>query len=686
MGPDRYWLGLLILGTFSAFFVLAANWGSREAGESGEHGSWRMTQIAGVLLPFAFGLYFSANADLGPHLYPLAILMAVLCAAAGWLGRAQQFEMLPVGVSAGAVGVVLVWMVSTGLTTALVWEGVAVCVGLAVLFHAFVEWHLRDPEGQNERIASRPAFITAFGFLWLLAVRPVPESGLSVWPWMLGWFALGALLARQSKLPGKGSLQIAAAVGVALGFSLFLVFDRRGPEFPPLELFLGLAILACASFQVLSLRRSHELARRQADIAAATAPMMLLLAHVVVAIGQRMPAWLFFTATLVLALLVIQAATRLLSGKLYFGALALVSFSHFVWSTVAWSWSDTTTAATALGLQLVAVVLFTFWPFLAGTKFLSDRWTIYAAALAGPAWFFGMREVYERLFGDATIGILPVALGALSLAAVQRARKMAGASDTVMRALVWFAAVALSFVALAIPLQLDKEWITIGWALQGLAILALWKRLDHPGLKYFALALLATASVRLVLNGEVLVYHVRSGLPVINWLLYTYLVPAAALLGSAYLLRDLEIPRQRAWESALYGREKPVGAIGCGLAAILVVFVWINLTIFDFFSTGDQILVSFDRMAARDLTLSLAWAVYALILLGIGFKRDTGGLRWVSLAFLLLTIGKVFLHDLGELEDLYRVASLVGLALSLILVSLTYQRFVFRKGSSEEKQ
>jgi uncharacterized membrane protein len=52
----------------------------------------------------------------------------------------------------------------------------------------------------------------------------------------------------------------------------------------------------------------------------------------------------------------------------------------------------------------------------------------------------------------------------------------------------------------------------------------------------------------------------------------------------------------------------------------------------------------------------------------------------------VLTIGKVFLHDLGELEDLYRVASLVGLALSLILVSLAYQRFVFRKGSSEGKR
>ena len=45
----------------------------------------------------------------------------------------------------------------------------------------------------------------------------------------------------------------------------------------------------------------------------------------------------------------------------------------------------------------------------------------------------------------------------------------------------------------------------------------------------------------------------------------------------------------------------------------------------------------------------------------------------------MLTIGKVFLYDLGQLTDLYRVASFVGLALSLLLVSLLYQKFVFRK-------
>lgn len=280
--------------------------------------------------------------------------------------------------------------------------------------------------------------------------------------------------------------------------------------------------------------------------------------------------------------------------------------------------------------------------------------------------------------------MLPVVLGALSLAAVQLARRSAAAAET-LRPLVWFSAVALSFLALAIPLQLDKEWITIGWAVQGFAILLLWKRLDHPGLKYFALALLAAVSVRLLLNPEVILYHGRSGMPVVNWLAYTYLVPAAALLLAARLLETLEVSRAHAWEQAWYRRRTPIGAILCGVAAVLVVFAWINLTIFDFYSQGQNVVVSFDRMAARDLTLSLAWAVYALILLGIGMKRDSGGLRWVSLAFLMLTIGKVFLHDLGELEDLYRVASLVGLALSLILVSMAYQRFVFRKVPPQEQ-
>jgi uncharacterized membrane protein len=49
----------------------------------------------------------------------------------------------------------------------------------------------------------------------------------------------------------------------------------------------------------------------------------------------------------------------------------------------------------------------------------------------------------------------------------------------------------------------------------------------------------------------------------------------------------------------------------------------------------------------------------------------------------MVTIAKIFLYDLGELRDLYRVGALLGLAISLIAVSLMYQRFVFRRSAEE---
>ncbi|MCH2105971.1 MAG: DUF2339 domain-containing protein, partial [Planctomycetes bacterium] len=59
-------------------------------------------------------------------------------------------------------------------------------------------------------------------------------------------------------------------------------------------------------------------------------------------------------------------------------------------------------------------------------------------------------------------------------------------------------------------------------------------------------------------------------------------------------------------------------------------------------------------------------------------------LRWASLAFLFATIVKVFLFDLGNLEGLQRVGSFLGLAVCLIVVSLFYSRFVFKKTEDAE--
>ena len=46
-----------------------------------------------------------------------------------------------------------------------------------------------------------------------------------------------------------------------------------------------------------------------------------------------------------------------------------------------------------------------------------------------------------------------------------------------------------------------------------------------------------------------------------------------------------------------------------------------------------------------------------------------------SIALLLVTVLKCFLHDLARLGGLYLVASFVGLAICLALVALALQRF-----------
>jgi uncharacterized membrane protein len=173
--------------------------------------------------------------------------------------------------------------------------------------------------------------------------------------------------------------------------------------------------------------------------------------------------------------------------------------------------------------------------------------------------------------------------------------------------------------------------------------------------------------------------YARSAWPLVGWIAYGSLLPAALMIGAAAVFGRDEVARLTAWERAhAYARELPLAAITCGVAGLVALFVWINLGVYEHFGTGPVVEILFERHPTRDLTTSIAWILYALALLGLGMLRARVELRWASLGFLILSLAKVFLHDLGELEGLYRVGSLTGLALSLLLVSALYQRFVFR--------
>ncbi len=677
MDAEQQILGLVIVAVFAVLFALGAVRGRRGA-EPHEELGWRISGVAGVLVPFALGLYFAGRSDLGAHLWGVAALLLLLSLAAAWTARELDRPGVAVAAAAADVAVVLVWCGRTRFSDALAWEAAAIAGALTLAFLLMLEWERRRAGPAAGEGLGRPAVVAAVGFLLLLVGVPLGAVE-SLWPWLAGWAVLAAVLVRLAGVAGFAWLTAVSGGLAGLGFALFFAVHGRTPALPAPPLFFGLVLAAAAVFQLLAVTRPGGPDARWREAAAAALPLAVLLALVVESGEPSLAPGLYHLVSILLALLVVLASTRLEEGRLVLAVMAVLALQHLQWVTSFPGLADAPgTALAAMAFQLAAVGLFVVWPFLAAGRLVGDRWAWYAAALAPVLWFPSLKRLYEIRFGDASIGLLPLLLAGVALAAAYRSRGLWAAGDpNLRRNLAWFAAVALAFTSVAIPLQLDKQWVTIGWALEGAAVMVLWRQLDHPGLKYFGLLLLAAVTVRLVANPAVLGYSAHPGWPVLNWLAYTYLVPAACLVGAALVLRPLEVARALEAERPLYARGWAVGSAGCGLAAVAVVFVWINLTVFDAFSRGAPLSISFERMPARDLTLSLAWALYALLLLGIGMARRSQGLRWISLAFLVLTIGKVFLYDLGELRDLYRVASLLGLAVSLILVSLAYQRFVF---------
>ncbi len=668
MDPGRWFLGLSIVAVFAVLFLASG----RLAG-SGETASLRLVrQVGSLLFPFAFAVYFAAHTELGPHLYPLALLLGLLGLGACWVAREQVTPALGIGAAAASVAVMAVWLTQHPMTPAAAWETAGAAVGLALVFHLFVEFDPAPPWTDGPAAA---AIFAACG-LWLVTLFAAGDVRAPILPWLVAWGSLTALLYRHAGFSGRATLQPVAAAGLGAGLTCLYTTRHMRSALPSPALFLAILAAAALSLHGAALLRRAQETRRLADHAAALLPVLLLLGLAASPFTASMTAQAAIGTALVLGFLSLLAATRLGEGGWLAAAIGATWLTHLSWTWGRSGLADRPSETTAaLGLMAVAVILFTIWPFLGRGRFLQQPLAWQAAAVAGPLWFMPLRRLWVWTFGDGWIGLLPIGLGTISLAAAVGANRL-GTAAVRKSALTWLAAAALCFFALAIPLQLEKEWITIGWALEGFAVLLLWRRLDHPGLKYFGLALLCATTIRLVANVELLGYHPRSSVPIVNWLAYTYLVPAAALLGAWMVLRVDEVSRAQPWET-IYGRGHPMGAIGAGLGGVAVIFVWMNLAIADWFATDAVLRVDLGGPPAQRLTVSIAWGTYALVLLGFGMARDTLGLRWLSLGFLFVTIGKVFLYDLGTLRDLYRVASLVGLAVSLILVSVLYQRFVF---------
>jgi hypothetical protein len=241
-----------------------------------------------------------------------------------------------------------------------------------------------------------------------------------------------------------------------------------------------------------------------------------------------------------------------------------------------------------------------------------------------------------------------------------------------MQQTAWVWAVALAAGSLSVVFIRDWYWLSLALALFTLGLALLYRHC-------LLLPLLLLAAVTGLLAGLLLVRPVLelptaafAGMPGWLWVLIGHGGSLLALLGAAVLIPQTQgmerfpmlveqVERVRGW---LYG------------LAVLTAFTMLNLWIAIGFDKGlnSAIWLKVGESFAADMTYSIAWALFAILLLGIGLRFRSLGARRAGVLLLLLTLIKLFVHDLARVGSVYRIIVFLGVAVIALTASFLYQR------------
>jgi uncharacterized membrane protein len=253
--------------------------------------------------------------------------------------------------------------------------------------------------------------------------------------------------------------------------------------------------------------------------------------------------------------------------------------------------------------------------------------------------------------------------GVLVLAAAHLAAERAlpnKRSEKTQSARILYAALALLFVTVAIPIRLDGNWVTVAWATEALVLVWSGLRASIPPLRWAGLVMFGIVGFRL------LVVPPSAGLNPAFLMNPRFLVLAfCAGCGALSFFIARRSPAQvDAAESNLFFA-LAIAANACFLLAL-------SREVWDFLRHSGP--PGIDRERAQELGLSILWVVYALAQLVPGVISKSQALRWQGLTLMGVAIVKVFFFDLSFLSSFYRIVSFFALGLVLLGVSFFYQK------------
>ena len=651
------WMPVIVLLGFATLFMLAA-WWSRQREDEDAYPAWAALALCGSALLAAFIFFaYGAITERPTLLYSFVLGINAVVLLIVWQ---QPRVAMAQGIIATLTFLHLSIWTTTKLNAELLPYALGIYLGFGLLHTAFAVLWQRRKQSATLFMSWTPVITLV---LLLMPVLCLDSISLMLWPAIL----LVDLLIIGLAVFSRALVPVLAALALTLFTAGAWLFRLPANTTGSLSQFLivlgGFAVLFGIASSFLSRKQPKAQFASMLPVSSAVLPFaLLILATLHLRVADPSP---IFGLALLLTVFLLGLAR--ISGITVLAPTALGCVLALEW---AWHQQSFRAdhATTSLLWYLGFYGLFTAFPLVFQKLFAPRKLPWIASAAAGLGTFGLVYRVVSRAWPNEMMGLLPVAFAIAPLLCLVLVLKLHRADNPArLTQLAWFGGVALFFITLIFPIQFEKQWITLGWALEGVALCWLFRRVPHPGLRGTGTVLLVAAFVRLALNPAVLQYQTRGETAILNWQLYAYSLSALALFAAAFWLNP---PHD-------YWKKINLRGLFCALGGILL-FLLLNIEIADVFTPAGQrsITFDFDGNFARDMTYTIAWALFALVLLIIGIWQRNAPTRYAGIGLLAVALLKLFLQDLANIESIYRIGALMVVAIIALAASFLYQRFL----------
>lgn len=300
------------------------------------------------------------------------------------------------------------------------------------------------------------------------------------------------------------------------------------------------------------------------------------------------------------------------------------------------------------------------------------------------------------LINPALIIFVPVIAAMIYLAAIQKDEDWGGRN---LKNMLMSLGIAVGILALTVEIstifnnQVPFNLISghssamtlaviLTWFLFGLGLFG-WPRSLHDSFRLVGAVLIVISLVRAVYYPLTYAREFGAVTPLVNIPTVIFLL----LIAGLAVLTVKKHEQEWSWNNNIINSRYVWGSL-----LILFSFYVTNVqvaSVFGMFNTGVEsgrfTFYTHGRLS-QQLAYSISWLVFAIVLLIGGIRWKLIHIRWVALSLIVITALKVFIKDLWALGQLYRVFSFIGLAVTLMLVSFIYQRYLSGKKQEGENE